>query len=127
MIKICDLKDFLKNEERGFGVDIFGFFLNNKEKFKDIHFVSIKPKSIRGNHLHKSSKEWIFLWEGKFLFCFKEGKVKREEIIEVKNPIIILIPEGVPHCLKNIDKKELYILSFGSKFPMDFEKSVLIE
>lgn len=120
MFRIIKLKNYLDVEKRGFRLNLMDFFLKEGVKFKDLHFVSMKKNTIRGNHKHPKSREWILLWEGKFEFIVLQ-KRKKKMRLNVKKPILIYIPENTPHFLKNIDKKETFLLSFGSRYPMDVE------
>lgn len=120
MHKIFKLKKYIDREKRGFRLNLMDFFLKIGENFKDVHFVSMKKNTIRGNHRHPKSKEWILLWEGKFKLAVLEKRRKEIEL-NVKEPILIFIPENTPHSLKNIDRRELFLISFGSRYPMDVE------
>lgn len=124
MIKIIKLKSYIEREKRGLRLNLMDFFEKNNEKIKDIHFVSMKRDTLRGNHIHPKGKEWILLWEGKFKIIFY-GKRKRQKYLNIKEPTLIFIPEGEPHSLKNIDKKDLFLISFGSKYPMSSEKFII--
>lgn len=124
MFKIFKLKKNIFKDKRGIRLNLSKYFLKNKIKFKDLHFVSLKKNTIRGNHKHPESKEWILLWEGKFKIFWKDKK-EREIKINVNEPVLIFIPEDTPHLIKNIDDKTLYLFSFGSKFPMDFEEAII--
>ncbi len=126
MVKVLKLKNFTTKEKRGFRLNLMDYFLKEKERFKDIHFVSMKPNTIRGNHKHPKSKEWILLWEGKFKFLYLNKKLK-EIKLDVKEPLLIFIPKNTPHLLKNISKKESFLLSFGSNYPMDVEHQLNLE
>lgn len=125
MLKVIKLKDFTIKEERGYRLNIFDFFSKKKKIYKDLHFVSLKKGKFRGNHKHPNSEEWILLWEGKFEIIWKNKKLYKK-LLDVKEPVFLYIPKNVPHLIRNLDEREVFLLSFGSSYPMEVEKEAII-
>ncbi len=112
-IDITELK--LKNDYRGYIVnvpeEVFDFIVN----IKDIHIGSIASNSIRGNHYHKIKKEaLIIIYSDSCTFAWNS----KDEIINIKEftgkgCILVKIKNGLGHAIKNTGKDLITIVAFS--------------
>ncbi len=109
LIKILDNKCTpVSFDDRG-GVINFGRF-----QVKDLHVASMKPHTVRGNHVHDRDE----------IICIMGGGGICEIVVEdrkdgIKEKVMVegglekyLIKAGVKHVVKNIGEKEFYLVAF---------------
>jgi oxalate decarboxylase/phosphoglucose isomerase-like protein (cupin superfamily) len=80
------------------------------------HTVSIKPGSIRGNHVHPQVTEWLLFCGGPFLIVWQdEGSeaVQQKQITD--HHTLLVIPPRVKHAVKNTGNEWLYLVAFRSQ------------
>lgn len=81
----------------------------------NLHVVSLNPDTIRGNHFHPDTREWLLVFDGPTLVS---GRSNGENsinsfLVEEDKPTLFEIPPGVEHAIKNISDKVIYLLSFS--------------
>lgn len=78
-------------------------FLN---KIQNIHFGSIRPGSIRGNHYHYQSKEMLIILYSD-IWTLAWAKKDSEEIFNKEftgsGSVLIKVNEGIAHSVKNTE------------------------
>ncbi|RJQ37073.1 hypothetical protein C4559_04030 [Candidatus Microgenomates bacterium] len=94
------LVDFLKLDEVGEGEKTLG----------QIYFVTFDKKgSVRGNHYHKTKKEWFVAVEGKLKVILEDisTKEKVEFILKGSSDIYerVYIEENIAHSFISLTKK----------------------
>ena len=86
-----------------------------KGVISDVHMVSMKPGTIRGNHYHVHKIENILVIGSvcRLLVVDNKTKEKEEKIIENSNKISFVIPPDVTHAIENIGNEVSYLFCFS--------------
>lgn len=113
-IREIELKDNTWSDTRGWGVnpiDIVG--LSNKPIGR-LHMVSLTPGSVRGNHSHKGSTEWLLVSGGPAKIAWRRLDQKSIEMILVKQdePALFEILSLTEHAIMNTGQKDIFLLAF---------------
>lgn len=120
-MKISVIESVSGTDERGFIVTPI-----SDEQLKSIynvHIVSLKPNSVRGNHYHAGQTEYICVLGGpaKLLAVDNESGEKTEYIFDGEKCPLIVVPSNNTHAIKNISKETIYLLCYSNK-PLDPSK-----
>jgi dTDP-4-dehydrorhamnose 3,5-epimerase-like enzyme len=114
--------EFIDLENRG---DARGLMFNVEKadcsfigEAQNIHFGTVQPGAIRGNHVHFSKRElllisysddWTFLWSEK-------GAVTPEvRMFQGCGAVLIKIPPEVPHTIQNTGTAVLQFIALSDK------------
>lgn len=83
-----------------------------QDLLKTFHLVSIRPGQVRGNHLHPGFEEWLYPFPGPSLLFWEEapGVIREQELYGGR--LLVRIPPGVAHALKNPGPEMLYLLAW---------------
>jgi len=81
-------------------------------EIRNVHMATLNPGKIRGNHLHKNSKELLIIKHSSScrLYWMEKGN-RRRQSFEGKGAILVQIDPGCPHAILNTGTEELTILS----------------
>lgn len=112
-VKRFKLKENMRGDERGWVLNPLEVAGSNHE-FGNIHTASITPSSMRGNHYHTNSTEWLFVFGGPAIFYWrtlKENSI-HEEIICEGEPALFEIQPQIAHVIRNTSKRDIYIVAF---------------
>ncbi|MFC1568958.1 hypothetical protein ACFL4L_01870 [bacterium] len=84
-------------------------------EIREMHMASIKPGSIRGNHLHLRKKEMLVMMVEDTCQLYWKLPEKLEPKIETfnKGTIVIEIEPGTAHAIYNNGQKDLIINSYS--------------
>lgn len=94
-------------DERGFSL----YFANLP--LRQFHIVSVSPGMIRGNHVHEYD-ELICVIGGKNLAEITlESSEDFRQFIVGNEYLVIKIPAGVKHIVRNIGDKVFYLVCFS--------------
>ena len=125
------IKTVSATDERGFtAVPI------SDERLKSIynvHIVSLKPGSVRGNHYHEHQTEYICVLGGpcKLVAVDSESDEKMELVFDGESCPLIIVPPRVTHALKNVGEETAYLFCYADKAidpkKRDVVKSVILE
>ena len=81
---------------------------------KEMHFVTIEPGCVRGNHYHLGRKEFMFLYyDGPWLlaWCHSDAEdIAIQEFDGLGGVIVEIMPEIV-HAVKNKGQNTMHLLS----------------
>lgn len=110
-----------RRDKRGFLVD----FIKGDELPKarrtlgQIYFVTFdQPKTIRGNHYHKTKNEWFVVTEGVVRLVAENVQTKErvEHIIDGSNDEYerVFVGKNIAHALQNISKTAM-MLNYADK------------
>ena len=82
----------------------------------DIHMVSMKLGSIRGNHYHVSKTENILIIGSTCRVLVEDNntKEKEEKILENNEEMLFVIPPDVTHAIENIGNEVSYLFCFSN-------------
>lgn len=110
-----------KRDERGFLVDVLKAdeLTKKDEKFGQMYFVTFeKCGVIRGNHVHKTKKEWFVVGAGKILVVLEDVKSKERETIILDGDTDeyqrLFIGENVAHAFTNLSPFA-YMINYCNK------------
>jgi len=73
----------------------------------DMHLGVIDGGKLRGNHRHHAKSELLVTWGAKTYWRVEDPNEKqgyREIVVGVNEALAVLIPRGVAHVIKNLDK-----------------------
>ena len=91
-----------------------------KEKIDFVTIIFSKKNSIRGNHFHKETVQYLYVLEGSVLVASKfEGK-KIEKRILTEGDLLLNEPFEW-HAIKSIEDSKLLILTRGLRGGKDYE------
>ena len=94
-----------------------------------IHIATLNPGSIRGNHFHPKSKEWLLIFGGPARFYWRSCKeaAPHEVIIRDSGPVLFEIPPGIEHAVVNPTQHDVYLMAFSDSNDRDTVKTSLIQ
>ena len=111
------IKDIKKNFEdnRGIITDII-----TKERIDYVTIITNKKGSVRGNHYHKETIQYLYVLEGSILVASQfEGKEIEKEIL---NEGSLLFNEAYErHAIKSLEDSKLLILTRGLRGGKNYE------
>ena len=85
---------------------------NFPRQFGHLHLVSMEPGAVRGNHYHQTLKEWLFAFGGQYSFHWKAGGNISRRLIPADKMVVIEIPPGITHTIRNESKETMYLLAY---------------
>jgi len=98
-----------RRDPRGFLVDFLKAdeLKGDDKKFGQIYFITFeKPGAIRGNHYHKTKKEWFVVGQGKLMIILEDIKTKERESIILDGDddkyVRLSVGENIAHALINL-------------------------
>ena len=91
-----------------------------KEKIDFVTIIFNKKNSVRGNHYHKETVQYLYVLEGSILVASKfEGKEIEKKILTEGD---LLLNEPFEwHAIKSIEDSKLLILTRGLRGGEDYE------
>lgn len=112
-VEFIDLSKEIQEDSRGFS------FYPLKDRVQDpgrlpsaFHLVSIAPNRVRGNHLHPGRWEWLYPFHGSGYFIWEPHPGDLRERVVSGHHLLIRIPPGVAHALRNPGPGPLYLLAW---------------
>ena len=84
----------------------------------EMHYVSVLPGAIRGNHYHIEAKEFVLLtysdsWQFMWQACNRNNTITQNFTGE--GSVLILIESRVVHTINNTGKTALHLISCSNK------------
>ena len=76
------------------------------------HLVSIGPGQVRGNHFHPGRWEWLYPFHGTGYFMWEPHPGDLRERMISGRRLLIRIPPGMAHALRNPGPGPLYLLAW---------------
>lgn len=81
---------------------------------KMIYISSVNPHEIKGPHLHTKRNSFFVCIHGKVVFIIKEKSGKYIEVESgEENPVLVIVPKGVPSAHMNISDKISRVLAMA--------------
>ena len=88
------------------------------QKFGQVYLTVVYPEVVKGWHYHKKQTDHFVFVKGMakvVLYDDREGSRTRGEVNEFfmgeQNPILLVIPPGVPHGMKGIGTEPAYLVN----------------
>ncbi len=78
-------------------------FHDGEEEVRYIAFVELRAGSIRGNHYHKTKKEWIYVISGKLLLTVEDLATHERTSLEMQSGDLVFIAPEVAHALRILE------------------------
>lgn len=130
-IEIIDLEN--RGDARGLMFNVEKADCGFIGEAQNIHFGTVEPGAVRGNHVHLGKKElllvsysdrWEFLWSGM-------GAMSPEKVVfQGRGAVLIKIPPQVPHTIHNTGTTILQLIAISdrefSKEQPDTERHLLV-
>ena len=132
MIRIQKLND--EKDGRGEKYFLPDSMLQFIGDIKEMHYVSVDPDAIRGNHVHKSGKESVILscsdsWQ--MSWKNPDEQMVQHQLYEERGAYLIEIEPGTIHAFKNTGKDPVYLYCFSNlKYDPahpDTERQVIVD
>lgn len=104
----------VKKDDRGWLAEILRTEDVDGKKFGQILITTAHPGKIKGGHYHLRKREWYCLIKGRGLLILENRKSgeRRELEIDDKNMVLVEIPKGVLHSIKNIGQDVMFLLAY---------------
>ena len=80
----------------------------------NLHVVSIKPGTSRGNHVHQEATEWLLVFGGAATLIWRSPTQPTpiELHLEGSRPWLFEIPPEVEHSILNPLNEDIYLVAF---------------
>lgn len=107
-----------EGDERGCSYNVPKSTLKFVRKIKDVHIATIVPGAIRGNHYHVGRNEVVLIWYyDSWILAWDQngGTNKHTRAFIGKGIILIEIDMDISHAIKNIGRKDIFIIAFSNK------------
>lgn len=126
---IKDIKKY--SDKRGWLIELFRQDEIKEDIYPVMSYISMTlPNVTRGPHEHREQTDYfaflgpsnfkLFLWDNRpYSLTFKS---KMELVVGEDNPKLVIIPPGIVHAYKNIDKKPGLVLNFPNRLHADWGK-----
>jgi len=112
-VHFFDLSGEIREDPRGFSVYPLKGRTQTPDELPDaFHLVFIAPGQVRGNHLHPHRWEWLYPFHGAGFFMWEPRPGDLRERLVSGPRLIIRIPPGVAHALRNPGPDPLYLLAW---------------
>lgn len=126
-VRQLELKNVIFKDGRGWSINPLKIADIRDKSLKDLHVVSIKPGTIRGNHHHPDATEWLIIYGGLASLVWRPvgNEAVNEFLIEGEEPALFEISPGCEHAIKNLSHYDIYLTVFYNVPSPDVVKSSL--
>ena len=98
----------------------------------EMHFVTIEPGGVRGNHYHWGRKEFMFVYyDGAWVLAWRHRDAQEISIQEFsgRGGVIVEIASEIVHAVKNKGENTMHLLSCSNApyIASDTERVVILE
>lgn len=125
IVEFIDLTQELWEDPRGFSFYPLKGRTEDPATIPDaFHLVSIAPGQVRGNHLHPGRWEWLYPFHGTGYFRWEPHPGDIQERLVSGHRLLIRIPPGVAHALRNPGPEPLYLLAWREGEPDSTQETV---
>jgi len=114
----------LREDERGFVLNLFSEIQAASGEIREFHVCSLNKGAVRGNHYHENAEEYILVLGGEARLALKNPDEinKTERWIKGETVELLKINRNTAHAIRNEGETPLYILCFYvSKDPVDIK------
>lgn len=117
-VRRVELRETTWHDHRGWGINPLEAAGLSRESLGNLHVVSIKPGTIRGNHYHSRATEWMLVCGGpaKVVWRSADDDSIREALVSEAELVLFEIPPNVKHAVINNSKGDIYVLSFSNSY-----------
>lgn len=120
--------DSVWRDSQGWSVDPLAAAGMGPETIGNLHAASIAPGALRGNHLHTNATEWLLVFGGPFEIFWRKTPESNTETVKVKEaePALFEFGPNMPHTVRNVSSRDIYILAFNNKAKPETHRCRLI-
>jgi dTDP-4-dehydrorhamnose 3,5-epimerase-like enzyme len=115
-IRIIELPD--RGDARGYSFTTPAEALEFVGAIQDVHFASVLPGAVRGNHFHLRRREAIVIFgQSTWSFHWDEGESTPPRHKEITRPgaTLITVAPGASHAVRNDGSQVLTLAAFSSE------------
>jgi dTDP-4-dehydrorhamnose 3,5-epimerase-like enzyme len=80
------------------------------EKLGNIHLGTLRKGFVRGNHLHRRSREWIILMSTPVEVALESGD--EIETFGLDKPSRVFLPPGIAHAFRNTGTDPIHFVAY---------------
>ena len=116
IMNIIQIKEIEFNQdERGWSIQPITDEEFSTCNISDVHMVSMKPGTIRGNHYHVHKTEHMLIIGGpcRVVVVDNNTKKREERIIEENTKALLIFPPNITHAIENISNELSYLLCYS--------------
>ena len=99
---------------------------NADEPIRYLAAIELKPGSIRGNHVHRIKREFLYLTSGRLRLALQDCATGETASTELSAGDLVLIPPGIAHALCPLEPGLAVEFSPAVLDPTDTERHVLV-
>lgn len=113
VLEFIDLAEEIFEDPRGVSFYPFKKRVSRPDVLiQHFHLVSIEPGQVRGNHAHPGHLEWLYAFHGVGDFIWESPDGARSTRRLIGGRVIIRIPPGVAHAIRNPGPDPIYLLAW---------------
>ena len=107
----------IKKDSRGWLAELIKSADVDNQKFGQIGITVAYPGQTKGGHYHTRKREWYCVLRGSALLTLVNIKTNKKTEVKMgeKNMILIEIPINHFHFIKNVGKKDMYLLFYTNE------------
>lgn len=99
-------------DQRGWVSEIYSGELD--DEIRNIHLGTMTPGSIRGNHRHERTREWITFMQTPVTVRWGPQENFEEDVLE--EPSTVELPVSLPHAFKNSGQSDVPFVAYTDTF-----------
>ncbi|MBN2168434.1 MAG: cupin domain-containing protein [Actinobacteria bacterium] len=106
------------SDERGWVLRPFDDSVLETGRITNIHIVSIKPGSVRGNHFHRFQNEYVWVMTGTVELTALNNETGKKEAMIIEGEtdgVMVKVPPGMTHAFKNTGDTNAYLFCASDK------------
>ncbi|MFH1990983.1 MAG: cupin domain-containing protein [Pseudomonadota bacterium] len=113
-VKHIGLKKNIWKDERGWGINPLEALGIKAGLPGNLHIVSLKPGTVRGDHYHATATEWMLVFGGKAKIVWKVKKASsvHQIFVDDSEPALFEIPPDIEHAVINDSTSDIYLAVF---------------
>jgi len=123
-VRIIELPDL--GDARGYSFTAPAEAIEFVGAIQDVHFASVLPGAVRGNHFHLRRREAIVIFaQSPWSFHWDEGSATAPQHIAITRPgaTLITVAPGAWHAVRNDGNQVMTLAAFSSE-PYDPAETV---
>ena len=113
--KVVELRKAIRADDRGWSINPLEAVGLSRESLGNLHVVSMRPGTVRGNHYHTEATEWLLVCRGPAEVVWRRAGDDsiRNANVSKAGPVLFKIPPNVKHAVLNESNEEIYLMSFS--------------
>jgi len=112
--RIVDLTALKRTDERGWSINPVAASGLDTGRIGNLHVVSVRPGTARGNHYHTDATEWLLVFGGPASIVWRSPTQPEPRELHLKEagPWLLEFPPLVEHAIENGADSDCYLLAF---------------